>query len=137
MWINDARVDQYTGLKPDWDAQLAGLVADLGAHPALDGYFIIDEPGRDQFADLGLVVTRLRQLDPTRVPYINLLPDYVSPAAWGTPPTPSTSTGTWPRSAALLSVDVYPFQESGDRPSYFANLALIRDRARAAGIPGC
>lgn len=136
MWVNDARVDQYHGLKPDWEAQLADLVADLGAHPAVDGYFIIDEPGRDQFADLGLVVTRLRALDPTRVPYINLLPDYVPPAAWGT--RTYAEHVDWYLAEVhppLLSVDVYPFKESGDRPSYFANLALIRDRARGAGVP--
>ena len=136
MWVNDARVDQYNGLRPDWQAQLAAVVADLGAHPALDGYFIIDEPSRDQFADLGLVVTRLRELDPTRVPYINLLPDYVSPQALGT--RTYAEHVDWYLAEVrppLLSVDYYPFKESGDRATFFANLAVIRDRARAAGIP--
>lgn len=136
MWVNDRRVDQYHGLRPDWEAQLADAVADLGAHPALDGYFLVDEPGRDQFADLGLVVARLRQLDPNRVPYINLLPDYVPAAAWGT--RTYAEHVDWYLAEVrppLLSVDYYPFKESGDRASFFANLALIRDRAKAAGVP--
>jgi hypothetical protein len=67
MWINDSRIDQYHGLKSNWQAQVDAVVAEFGPHPALDGYFLVDEPGREQFADLGLVVTRLRQRDPTRV----------------------------------------------------------------------
>jgi hypothetical protein len=84
MWINDGRIDQYHGLKPDWQAQVDAVVAEFGPHPALDGYFLVDEPGREQFADLGLVVTRLRQRDPTRVAYVNLLPSYVGADALGT-----------------------------------------------------
>jgi hypothetical protein len=136
MWVNDGRVDQYHGLRPDWEAQLAAAVADLGPHPALDGYFLVDEPGHGQFADLGLVVTRLRQLDPTRVPYINLLPDYIPAAAWGT--RTYAEHVDWYLAEVrppLLSVAYYPFREDGDRPSFFANLGLIRDRARAAGVP--
>lgn len=136
VWINDGRVDQYYGLEPDWQARLDHLLAELGGHPALDGYFIIDEPGSEQFAELGLVVDRLRRLDPARVPYINLLPDYVGADALGT----DTYAEHVDRFVAvvrpaLLSVDYYPFRHDGDRDTFFANLALIRDRAQRAGIP--
>jgi hypothetical protein len=136
MWIADPRVDQYHDLHPEWAARLDDAVAEYGPHPALDGYFLVDEPSADKFSDLALVVGRLRSTDPERVPYINLLPDFVSPAALGTrsyrdhverymdlvrPP--------------LLSFDYYPFKTDADRASYFENLALIREVALRRGIP--
>src|SRR4029079_5807232 len=44
MWINDSRSEQYRGLKSDWEAQGDAVVAEFGPHPALDGYFLVDEP---------------------------------------------------------------------------------------------
>jgi hypothetical protein len=136
MWINDGRIEQYHGLQPDWQARVDTVVAEFGGHPALDGYFLVDEPSRDQFADLGLVVTRLRQADPTRVAYVNLLPDYVGAEALGTD-TYAEHLDAYMAEVrpSLVSVDYYPFKEDGDRDTFFVDLALIRERARAAGVP--
>lgn len=136
MWINDGRIEQHTGIKPDWQARLRAVVDQFGGHPALDGYFLVDEPSSDQFADLGLVVGGLRQLDPARVPYINLLPDYISPEALGTD-TYAEHVDQFVAvvQPTLLSVDYYPFLHNVDRDTFFANLELIRDRALRAGIP--
>src|SRR5690606_21079462 len=35
----------------------------------------------------------------------------------------------------LLSVSYYPFRRGSDRPGTFATLALVRERARRAGVP--
>ena len=136
MWINDGRIEQYHGLQPDWRERVDTVVAEFASHPALDGYFLVDEPSASQFADLGLVVGRLRQADPTRVAYVNLLPDYVGPDGLGTD-TYAEHLDAYMAQVrpSLVSVDYYPFKESGDRDSFFANLALIRDRALAAGVP--
>ena len=136
MWIKDPRIDQLHGLAPDYQAQTAAVVEEFGGHPALDGYFLIDEPHREQFEDLGLVVTALRQRDPARVPYVNLLPDYIGADALGTD-TYAEHVDDFIAVVrpTLLSVDYYPFQHHVDRDSFFANLALIRDRAQRAGIP--
>jgi hypothetical protein len=136
MWIADPRVDQYYDLHPEWAARLDDAVAEYGPHPALDGYFLVDEPSADKFTDLALVVGRLRSTDPERVPYINLLPDFVSPAALG--------TGTYRDHVErymdlvrppLLSFDYYPFKTDADRATYFENLALIREVALRRGVP--
>lgn len=136
MWVNDARVDQYHGLRPGWRERVDAAVAELAPYPALDGYFLVDEPGRAQFADLGLVVARLRQADPTRVPYINLLPDYAGAAALGTD-TYAAHLDAYMAEVrpSLVSIDYYPFKEDGDRDTFFLDLSLIRARAGAAGVP--
>jgi hypothetical protein len=136
MWIKDGRIDQLHGLPPDWRTGVDAVLAELGGHPALDGYFLVDEPGRDQFADLGLVVARVRQADPGRVPYINLLPDYAGPEALGTA-TFAEHLDAYMAEVhpSLLSVDYYPFRDDGDRDTFFLDLGLVRERALAAHIP--
>jgi hypothetical protein len=136
MWIKDRRIDQLDGLQPDWRAGVDAVVAELGGHPALDGYFLVDEPGRDQFPELGLVVARLRQADPRRIPYINLLPGYAGADALGTD-TFAEHLDAYMADVqpSLLSIDYYPFREDGDRDTFFADLALVRAHALAAHVP--
>lgn len=45
---------------------LAPLVAQLKAHPSLQGYYVADEPGLDRRAKLALAVQVFREEDPTR-----------------------------------------------------------------------
>ena len=84
MWLAEPRVNPYYGLAPDWEARLDEAVAEYRDHPALGGYFLIDEPSAEQFADLGKVVARLQAADGRRVPYINLLPDFAPAELLGT-----------------------------------------------------
>ncbi len=82
------------------------------------------------------MVTRLRQIDPARVAYVNLLPDYVGAEALGTD-TYAEYVDAYMAEVrpSLLSVDYYPFTDGADRDTFFADLWLIRDRALAAGVP--
>ena len=136
LWINDSRVGQYRGLAPEWEALLAEVVAEYGDHPALGGYFLIDEPGAEQFADLGKVVARLRAADARRVPYVNILPDFAPVELLGT----ATYREHLERYMAtvrptLLSYDYYPFKNDADRSSFFDNLTLVRAAAQSHGVP--
>src|SRR4051812_20746903 len=71
---------------PDARAKLDAIVKDYGDHPALYGYFIVDEPSADAFAKLGEVVAYLKTKDPKHPGYINLFPTYAAPGAQlGTP----------------------------------------------------
>jgi hypothetical protein len=136
VWIADDRLSQYNDLDPQWEARLVDAVADYGGHPALDGYFLVDEPGAEKFADLGKVVARLQAADARRVPYINLYPDFTPPEVLG--------TSTYPQHVAqfmalvrppLISFDYYPFKNDLDRPTFFDNLTLIRDAAQKDRVP--
>ncbi len=136
MWIADDRLSLYRDLDPRWEANLVDAVADYGDHPALDGYFLVDEPGAEKFADLGKVVARLQTEDPRRVPYINLYPDFTPPDVLGT----STYSQHVTQFMALvrpplLSFDYYPFKNDLDRTTFFDNLTVIRDTAQKYRVP--
>jgi len=136
LWIADNRVGQPYELSPDWEAQLAEVIADYGDQPALGGYFLVDEPNAARFPDLAKVVARLRTEDPGRIPYINLLPDFASPERLGT----ATYREHVEQFAAtvrppLLSFDYYPFKLDEDRATFFDNLSLVRAVAQANRVP--
>jgi hypothetical protein len=138
LWIADRRVGQpHDGVLPaDWEARLAAAVADYRDQPALGGYFLIDEPSTEEFARLAKVVARLRAVDPSRLAYVNLLPDFTPPDALG-----STSyrahVEEFVRTVrpALLSYDYYPFKTDTDREGFFDNLVVVREVALASRIP--
>ena len=136
LWITDPRIDQTHDLPDEWEALLAGAVADYGGHPALGGYFLVDEPGADRFADLAKVVARLQAIDPGHVPYVNLLPDFATPDGLGT----ASYRDYVEQFVAvvrppLLSFDYYPFKADTDRATFFDNLSLVRSLAREYGLP--
>jgi hypothetical protein len=59
-------------------AQLEQLVESVRRHPALEAYYITDEPGANDFAGLGKLVAYLRDHDPEHLAYINLFPTYAN-----------------------------------------------------------
>lgn len=136
LMVSDPRFDLYDPAPGDWPAPVSAAVADYAGHPGFAGYFLVDEPGADRFPDIAAVVAYLRLVDPAHLAYVNLLPDYVSPLAYG--------TGSYREYVerymeevrpALLSVDYYPFRASGDRDGFFTTLSLMREQALAAGVP--
>lgn len=136
MWIFEPRINPYHGLVDDWEAQMDTAVQDYGTHPALAGYFIIDEPGAEQFGEVGRVVARLREVDSSRLGYVNILPDYIPPEGLGTA-TYREHVDAYMETVRpkLLSYDYYPFKHSSDRDSYFDNLELVRSTAARYGVP--
>jgi len=59
-------------------SELDSLIARVKGHPALEAYFLTDEPGAGAFPGLGKLVAYLRQRDPTHLAYINLYPTYAN-----------------------------------------------------------
>ncbi len=58
--------------------QLEALVDKVKNHPALEAYFLTDEPGAGAFPGLGKLVGFLRERDPKHLAYINLFPTYAN-----------------------------------------------------------
>jgi len=58
------------------DEILDGIVADYKDHPALYGYYVVDEPTTERYPRLARIVARLREKDPAHVAYVNLFPIY-------------------------------------------------------------
>ncbi len=59
-------------------AELDALIARVKKHPALEAYYITDEPGAGAFPGLGKLVAYLRERDPAHLAYINLYPTYAN-----------------------------------------------------------
>ena len=58
--------------------QLDALIHRVKNHPALEAYFLDDEPGAKAFLGLGKLVAYLKQRDPAHLAYINLFPTYAN-----------------------------------------------------------
>ncbi|MDI9586616.1 MAG: hypothetical protein QM473_20510 [Acidobacteriota bacterium] len=135
--VVDPRIDWLMTSSAKWKDVLAAVVADYRDHPALYGYYIVDEPNYQQFEALGLISRELEALDPAHLPYINLLPTYASVDQLGTPTYADHLDRflsiTQPR---VLSYDHYCLLKNGkDRLDYFENLRLIRDAGLRYGVP--
>ncbi len=58
--------------------QLEALIDRVKRHPALEAYYVMDEPGAGAFAGFGRLVAYLRERDPAHLAYINLFPTYAN-----------------------------------------------------------
>lgn len=138
--ISDQRVSGY-----DWHnvnpaaarTQVAELVKQVKAHPAVYGYYLRDEPPTDYFPGLATVAGIVKELHPGTWPYINLYPNYAGPGALG--------AATYEQYVEkfvevcrppVLSYDHYALLEGGGmRPKYFPNLEVMRRVARRHDLP--
>jgi hypothetical protein len=118
------------------DALVGAVVGDYAKSPALLGYFLADEPNAAQFPRLAALTSALRVRDPKRLPFINLFPNYATPAQLGTP-TYEAYVRQYLESVhpRLLSFDHYALVGPGERPTYFENLEIIRREAERADVP--
>ena len=132
-------------------------------HPALEAYYITDEPSAGSFPGLAKLVAYLRERDPAHFAYINLYPTYApegKPALGVTAAKaerarigyPKNLQGVGPDNRTvlayreylkqfveivkpdLISYDHYHFMKT-DGDQYFLNLALIRLAAEEAKRP--
>jgi len=127
--VTDGRISWEMTAGDDWQKTVAEVVADYGAHPALFGYYLQDEPNYRLFAPLGEVSAEFLKQDPKHLPYVNLFPTYASVEQLGTP-TYWDHLDCFLRltKPAVLSYDHYCLMKDGStRPDYFENLALIRE----------
>jgi hypothetical protein len=135
--VVDSRISTKMVAQPGWQKQVAAVVADYGAHPALYGYYLRDEPNFAQFRALGQINSEFSRLDAAHLPYINLFPTYASTDQLGTP-TYADHLDQYLAMVkpAVLSYDHYCLMKEGrDRPDYFENLSLIRQYGLRYGAP--
>ena len=72
--VQDPRMSIALLGEPGWEAELDAMIADYRDCPALNRFFVRDEPTDDYFPTLGRVVDYLHAHDPVHGEYINLLP---------------------------------------------------------------
>ena len=120
---------------------LAALVDRVKGHPAFYAYHIVDEPSAGAFPAIGELVALLRERDPSHLAYINLLPVYADNKQFGVEGPQVQAYAEHLRRfvevvhPGLLSYDHYQFTRRDDSPQYFLNLAMVRERAMASGLP--
>jgi len=137
--VSDARTSGYDWRNVDGAAahkKVASLVAEVGRHPALYGYYLRDEPNADMFPGLAKVAGLVRELSPGKWPYVNLFPDYATPAQLGTADyveyLERFITTCQP---SILSYDNYSLMDDGSvRPNYWSNLEAVRAACKKHGL---
>ncbi|MCU0784826.1 MAG: hypothetical protein MUF81_12450 [Verrucomicrobia bacterium] len=63
---------------PALRAELDALIERVKNHPAMEAYYIKDEPGAGAFPAFGKLFAYLRERDPAHYAYINLFPTYAN-----------------------------------------------------------
>jgi hypothetical protein len=137
--VSDRRTSGY-----DWNhvdeatarANVTSLVAEVGAHPAVLGYYLRDEPPAGMFPGLATVASLVRELAPGKWPYINLFPDYAENWQLGT-----TNYAEYLQRfistchPQIISYDNYSLLDDGSvRGSYWSNLEAVRAACKGKGI---
>lgn len=112
------------------------IIADYGKHPALWGYYLQDEPGKDDFSRLGKISRYFAEKDSVHSTYVNLFPTYATPAQLDTADYEGyVRAFIDSTNATYLSYDHYPIRESGLRKDYYQNFEIVRKTTLEYDIP--
>lgn len=116
------------------EADIAAMVHAYKKHPGLGGYFIVDEPGKDDLDWPANAYKTILKYDPAGIPSVNLFPSFVYPDY------EKAYVDAWVQKVGkenlkLLSFDHYPLLANGSfGPAYFKNLDMIRRAGLRYGI---
>jgi len=106
--------------------------------PTLWGYALHDEPSATEFPKLKARADAIAAAHPGKLAYVNLFPNYATPAQLGSPDYPTHLQQFLDTvHPDVLSMDHYPlFHPDRDgRDRYCSNLAVLREKALLAKIP--
>ncbi len=134
--VADDRLSPDLLKQPDGLAILDKIVSTYESHPAFWGYFIKDEPSSKVFDDLADLLDALADRDPDHPGFINLFPNYATPVQLGIRGYEEyVERYMQVVQPEILSYDHYHFLKNGDRPGFFENLRLIREKAEKYAVP--
>lgn len=122
--------------------QLDNLIERVKDHPAMDGYYIFDEPQEKDFPELSKLVKHIKARDPHHFCFVNLLPIFGVQAKKLKDPSLiyKDHINEYIRQFQpdLLSYDYYPFLKNAKSPManlFFVHLRVMRECARRAHLP--
>lgn len=117
------------------------VVAQIGSHPQLAGYFIKDEPKYFNYPELGAFAARVRNADDSKLLYLNLFPTYAGEPISGIADY-DEYVDCYLRTlkTGFLSYDHYSITadsvgNTALNADYYKNLEIISRHAREAGVP--
>ena len=141
--LSDSRTTWHgASTDPDgYRARVKEAVEDFGAHPAVFGFHLGDEPGEKAFADIKAAIAIQTELAPHLKPYLNHFPCFPSVLPllgckdyeeWSHKVVPELG-------APLISFDNYtqmnPFGNGEGVDMYYFSLRNYAEAAAAAGVP--
>ncbi|MDQ6632503.1 MAG: hypothetical protein M3Y82_12245 [Verrucomicrobiota bacterium] len=138
--VSDPRAGGYDWANVDEKiarTNLTSLVADVGKHPAVYGYYLRDEPTSSFFPGLAKVSSILHELAPDKWAYINLFPNYANASQLGA----ASYTDYLEKFIAtcqptVLSYDHYALMDDGSlKNGYWLNLEQMRAAAQKHHLP--
>jgi hypothetical protein len=159
--VADVRTHAAFVREEEWKPLLDAVAADYRDHPALAGYYLIDEPHAGMFEKLGAMSAYLREVDPDHFSYVNLFPNYAPPDFLRTdtyreyveryvaevqPPFICYDNYHFLNPELVRGGEVFASEEerrlfdiahaTGPRETlFFENLDIVRDVARENGLP--
>jgi hypothetical protein len=127
VYVSDGRFRQG-------DNEIREVVEDFKNHPALTGYYIIDEPDSAHLQSAIELMLKVKRLDPTKDAYINHLPDWaVNNYEHGFLKRYIETAGK--ENINYLAYDNYPYKRGHKlEKTYFNNLDIIRRTGLKYGI---
>jgi len=117
------------------------LARALAKHPAVVGYFIIDEPSATEFADLAERIRAIQAIDPdpSKIYLINLFPSYANNQQLGLKPhqlfIEYVQKFLSEVPVNVLSYDYYPINRFSVDPRWYGDMQIMLDAAQQAKIP--
>ncbi len=81
--INDPRMGIALAGAEGWESALDAMIADYRDYPAVNRFFMKDEPVDEYFPTLGRVARYLHEHDPAHGEYVNFLPHHAVPQIEG------------------------------------------------------
>jgi hypothetical protein len=116
----------------DEDATYFAEVPEINTHPALEAYFIKDEPDSSEFSSLATKIQEVQAIDSDHWCYINLFANYADLRMTYADYVDSY-LDTVP--VDVLSFDHYPITNDGIRDGFYQNLEIISAAAKTKGVP--
>jgi hypothetical protein len=106
-------------------------------HPALEGYYLADEPGRPMFQELADWSARLKKADDRHYCFVNLYPNINSNQNKLGTKDYREYVDTFDRifPAPFLSFDFYPVVDGGVHPRWYENLEFFAGKYKTEGRP--
>ena len=134
---------------PELKTEPEKTVGKLMKYPALAGYYLKDEPGADEFQELGAWMKKIQAIDTKHYCYINLFPNYANlKQLFGPDAQPQPGKNIYAEHVAafirevpvpFVSFDHYCVIENDGkrwlRPEWYENLSIISSQAHKAGLP--
>jgi hypothetical protein len=134
--LSDARLDSSMLLPTYTMSNLDSLIKDYSTHPGFFGFYLKNDPTADDFDRLSVVTNYLREKKPSLSVYINLLPPFAALSELKASSFQSYLEKYLDKvMPSVLSIPLFPFENSGLNSDYYENLEYIRQTSSQYHIP--